>query len=475
MSQPRLPDGFAVQLDRRVRVLGSGAALLGGSPRRLLRLSRTAQGLIEDGRIHVHDPVSAQLARTLLDATVAHPRPAGGPSYRDVTVVIPVRDNPTGLSRLVPALRGMRVVIVDDGSAIGVDAAQFAGLPSEVTVLRHGSSRGPGAARNTGMAHCETEFVAFLDSDVVPRRGWLEALLGHFCDPVVALVAPRIVALDDGESLVGRYEAICSSLDLGAREAPVVPYGAVAYVPSAAIVCRRSAVLAVGGFDESLRVGEDVDLCWRLIEAGSRLRYEPVAMVAHEHRIRLGDWLARKAVYGSSAAPLALRHPDKTSALVIPLWSLVAWMMLALGGWWIGAVVATVYAGMTARRISRSVRHPGLQPNRVEIAGLALSGLSAGAVRLSSAACRDYWPASVAAAAVSRRCRRALLVAALVDAVHGWCNRRPAAGGASGARPIGPLGYSILRRLDDLAYGAGVWTGVVRERTLQPLKPDIKR
>jgi hypothetical protein len=31
-----------------------------------------------------------------------------------------------------------------------------------------------------------------------------------------------------------------------------------------------------------------------------------------------------------------------------------------------------------------------------------------------------------------------------------------------------------LKRLDDLAYGAGLWAGVVRERTLQPLRPDIK-
>ncbi|MGH3554739.1 MAG: hypothetical protein ACRDT5_19540, partial [Mycobacterium sp.] len=39
MTQTRLPDGFAVQVDRRVRVLGRGSTLLGGSPTRLLRLA----------------------------------------------------------------------------------------------------------------------------------------------------------------------------------------------------------------------------------------------------------------------------------------------------------------------------------------------------------------------------------------------------------------------------------------------------
>ena len=90
MTGPRLPDGFAVQVDRRVRVLGEGAALLGGSPTRLLRLAPAAQTMLNGGRLEVHDAVSAHLARTLLDATVAHPRPLSGPSHRDVTVVIPV-------------------------------------------------------------------------------------------------------------------------------------------------------------------------------------------------------------------------------------------------------------------------------------------------------------------------------------------------------------------------------------------------
>ncbi|MGO9100035.1 MAG: mycofactocin biosynthesis glycosyltransferase MftF, partial [Mycobacterium sp.] len=307
MTQARLPDGFAVQVDRRVRVLGQGAALLGGSPTRLLRLAPAAQDMLADGRLKVSDAVSAELARTLLDATVAHPRPAGGPSHRDVTVVIPVRDNAYGLRRLVAALRGLRIVVVDDGSSTPIRQEDFAGGHSDIEVLRHAQSRGPAGARNSGLAACKTGFVAFLDSDVVPRRGWLEALLGHFCDPTVALVAPRIVGLAQTDHIVARYEAVRSSLDLGQREAPVIPYTSVSYVPSAAIICRTSTLRDAGGFDETLRSGEDVDLCWRLVEAGARLRYEPIAQVAHDHRTELRDWIARKAFYGGSAAPLSVR------------------------------------------------------------------------------------------------------------------------------------------------------------------------
>ncbi|PRC62318.1 mycofactocin system glycosyltransferase, partial [Mycobacterium sp. ITM-2017-0098] len=71
---------------------------------------------------------------------------------------------------------------------------------SDIRVLRNSRSKGPAAARNAGLAVCASDYVAFLDSDVVPRKGWLEALLGHFCDPAVALVAPRIVALHQSDN-----------------------------------------------------------------------------------------------------------------------------------------------------------------------------------------------------------------------------------------------------------------------------------
>ncbi|MBB5164377.1 mycofactocin biosynthesis glycosyltransferase MftF [Mycobacterium sp. AZCC_0083] len=469
MNGPRLPDGFAVQVDRRVKVLGEGAALLGGSPTRLLRLAPAAQTMLADGRLEVHDAQSAQLARTLLDATVAHPRPASGPSHRDVTVIIPVRDNAFGLTRLVHALRGMRIVVVDDGSVLPVRAEGFDGTYCNVTVLRHDRSKGPSAARNTGLAACETDFVAFLDSDVVPRRGWLEALLGHFCDPTVALVAPRIVGLQEPENLVARYEAVRSSLDLGHREAPVVPYGTVSYVPSAAIICRRTALKDVGGFDETLKSGEDVDLCWRFIEAGARLRYEPIALVGHDHRTQLREWFVRKAFYGTSAAPLAVRHPGKTAPLVISGWTLLAWILMAMGSGF-GYVGSTVVAGMTGRRIAQSLSAVDTEPT--EVAALAAKGLWSAALQLASAICRHYWPIALIAAVFFRRCRHLVLIAAVLDGVVDWVTRNRTADDE--VKRVGLPAYLLLKRLDDIAYGLGLWQGVVRERNLGALKPQIR-
>ena len=469
MTQTRLPDGFAVQVDRRVRVLGQGATLLGGSPTRLLRLAPAAQDMLADGRLKVRDAVSADLARTLLDATVAHPRPAGGPSHRDVTVVIPVRDNAYGLQRLVAALHDLRIIVVDDGSSTPIEHDDFAGAHTGIEVLRHVQSKGPAAARNTGLAACKTGFVAFLDSDVVPRRGWLEALLGHFCDPTVALVAPRIVGLAQTDHLVARYEAVRSSLDLGQREAPVIPYSSVSYVPSAAIICRTSTLRDIGGFDETLRSGEDVDLCWRLVEAGARLRYEPIAQVAHDHRTELRDWIARKAFYGGSAAALSVRHPDKIAPLMISGWALTAWILMAIGSSF-GYLASLFVAALTGRRIAKTMQ--GADTQIWDVLLVAARGLWSAALQLASAICRHYWPVALLAAVAFRPCRRVVLIAAVVDGVVDWASRRQSAD--EDARPIGLVTYMLLKRLDDLAYGLGLWYGVVRERNIGPLKPQIR-
>ncbi len=469
MTQTRLPDGFAVQVDRRVRVLGRGSTLLGGSPTRLLRLAPAAQGMLADGRLQVHDAISAELARTLLDATVAHPRPAGGPSHRDVTVVIPVRDNACSVRRLVSSLRGLHIIVVDDGSSTPIERDDFVGAHCDIEVLRHSQNKGPAAARNTGLAACTTGFVAFLDSDVAPRRGWLEALLGHFCDPTVALVAPRIVGLTQSDHLVARYEAVRSSLDLGQREAPVIPYTTVSYVPSAAIICRSSTLRDVGGFDETLQSGEDVDLCWRLVEAGARLRYEPIAQVAHDHRTDLRHWMARKAFYGGSAAALSARHPDKMAPLVISGWALSAWILMAIGSS-LGYLASLLIAALTGRRIAKTMQ--GADTQIWDVLVIAVRGLWSAALQLASAICRHYWPVALLAAIVSRHCRHVVLIAAVVDGVVDWASRRASTG--DDVRPVGLLTYLVLKRVDDLAYGLGLWYGVLRERNIGPLKPQIR-
>lgn len=77
------------------------------------------------------------------------------------------------------------------------------------------------------------------------------------------------------------------------------------------------------------------------------------------------------------------------------------------------------------------------------------------------------------AAIVSRHFRRVVVVAAVVDGVADWLRRRDAA--EDDAEPIGLLTFLLLKRVDDLAYGIGLWYGVLRERNLSApaADPDV--
>ncbi len=421
--------------------------------------------MIGDGYLEVTGPKSAVVARRLLDSGVGNPRPRLLPSLDDVTVIVPLHNNAEGLARLLAALRGHNVIVVDDGSDLPVEIPRNRGTRCRVTVLRHDRRQGPAAARNAGLRAATTDFVAFLDSDVVPRSGWLEVMLGHFSDPEVALVAPRIVALDPESNALARYEHTRSSLDLGRRESAVQSRGLVSYVPSAAMLVRRRALLAQDGFDETMQVAEDVDLCWRLEQAGWRLRYEPAAHVAHDHRISFRAWFGRKLFYGTGAAPLGERHAGMVTPLSVPFWTVVATMLFATLTKWglLGGLITLVTALARLRRV-----FTGLD-NSTRIAAIYLArGYFAGIWRLASAMCRHYWPVTMLAMILSRRVRRIAVTMAVADGLADWFTHRDAGG-------LDPFRYLAYKRMDDIAYGTGLWLGAFRARSLESLKPSTPR
>jgi mycofactocin system glycosyltransferase len=428
-----------------------GRVLLGGSPFKVIRLSETGARLVSgwfDGERVADKPSHRRLAARLVRAGIAHPAyETAALSAQDVTAVVPVRDHAEALPPLLSALKELAaVIVVDDGSRVPVPAA----------TLWHDCPRGPAAARNSGWRLATTELVAFVDADVAPEPGWLRPLLVHFEDPDVAAVAPRVRSTP-GPSALARYEQSRSSLDLGGAAAPVRPGSRVSYVPSAALVVRTSALRDHGGFDERLRFGEDVDLVWRLNASGRQVRYEPASVVHHAPRTRWSAWARQRFEYGTSAAPLALRHGKAVAPLKVSIWSAVSWAAVAWGRPLVGAGVAVTTAGLLPRKLGR-VGVPAAESLR-----LALFG-HLGAGRLfADAVTRPWAPVSIAVLASTRR-GRLLLAAAFGRHVWDWYRERP---------PVRLPQWVAARIVDDAAYGAGVWWGVIRHRTATPLMPDL--
>jgi hypothetical protein len=212
-------------------------------------------------------------------------------------------------------------------------------------------------------------------------------------------------------------------------------------------------------------VAEDVDLVWRLAGAGWRIRYEPAAEVAHEHPTTTVAWLRRRAFYGTGAALLAARHGSAVAPLVLSRWSAAAWALGLAGvrprGWPLLAAAAGLL-GAGAVRLARRLAVPGRRPPLLLATRLVVGGTAVGGRALARAVTRHPWPLAVALAIGSRSARRWVLTAAAVDAGYAWWPHR---------RAMGPLAFGAARRLDDLAYGAGLWLGAVRARDPRALLP----
>ncbi|MEU0538506.1 mycofactocin biosynthesis glycosyltransferase MftF [Nocardia sp. NPDC005978] len=431
-----------VLLDSRGRRFADGRGLLGGSPPRLMRLGASGARVLDSwlaGHGVSDDPAHTVLARRLLDAGIVHPTPEPNRFARhSVTIVIPVRDNAAGLARLTSTTVGdCRCVIVDDGSRI----------PLPDATARHRVSRGPAAARNTGVHGVETALVAFLDSDTIPAPDWLDTVVPLFEDPAVAAVAPRVRSLPDGP--IGRYESRRSALDMGERPATVRPDSHVRYVPSAALVVRVDALRAVGGFDERLRFGEDVDLVWRLVAAGHTVRYQPDSIVHHEPRASLIPFLRQRFDYGTSAAPLSARHPEMLApAILTP--ATLAQFGLAMCGFPAAALAPSLVSAAMALRTLRRGGVP--MPIAAE---LVATGQLTLARQLAAATRRTWWPLLL----WSPRGRTVLRIACAVAALES---------AAEGTDPA-------LRLADDAAYALGVWAGCARTGTWRPMLPRMAR
>ena len=457
-----LPAGFGIAFDADTKFVGSDV-LFGGSPPRLLRLN--AAGVRALGELRGH-PVgsidSGRLARRLTDTGLAHPRPPALSQPAEATVVIPVRDRPAGLDRCLSALgSSYPVIVVDDGSTDPV-AVDVLCQKYGARLRRRPVPGGPGRARNDGLAMVTTPLVAFLDSDCVAGPDWIASLAAHFADPMVGAVAPR-VRPETGDSAVGRYLDARAPVDLGAREARVAPLTRLSYVPTAALLVRRSAIAGTG-FDPGLRYGEDVDLIWRLIDAGWRVRYDPGAQVRHAEPDRWGAVLARRFRYGSSAAPLARRHPGRVPPLILQAWPAAALAALlarrpvaalAAYGAGTGQLVWLLRGwGVPARGVLRpmagSVQQTWLGAGHWSVQ-YALPAVAAG---LACPGGRSRWTRA------GRRLALASLLAGPPAAA--WLRSRPG---------LDPVRFALGYLADEAAYGAGVYRGAVAERLAEPLLP----
>jgi len=246
-------------------------------------------------------------ALNALRGAFAHVPFAPRTDWPTVSVVVCTYNGSETIAACVEGVRALdypdcELIVVDDGSTDG--AGELAAAHG-ARVIRT-ENQGLSAARNTGTAAARGEVIAFCDDDCVPDPQWLRYLAstlraggdagvgGPNVPPPDTLIADSV-----GHAPGGPMHVLVSDTE-------------AEHIPGCNMAFWRATLEQVGGFDPRFRVaGDDVDLCWRIQDAGGTLGFSPAALVWHRARRSVTGYLRQQVGYGRAEALLERKWPER--------------------------------------------------------------------------------------------------------------------------------------------------------------------
>ena len=375
-----------------------------------------------------------------------------------VAIVIPAYRRAAMVARCVASVRALdypahliEVVVVDDASDDGDTMARIASDLGARVVTRQVNG-GPAAARDSGIRATNSELIALVDSDCVVERSWLMRLVLELSDPAVSAAASRVRTVAGADS-ISAFESVRSPLDMGAEFGDLDARGPRFFCPTADLVVKRDAYDRCGGFAVELRVGEDVDLCLRLMSQGGRIRYLPEPLAVHQSPRGAFQIASRRYAYGRSESLLWQHHPVTRGGIrmSVPHFAVCMGVMAALGRRPPVLATAAAMGALAVVAVARD-RSGGGPPTLARLAepGFALGRLTSVLTNLS----RYHATPLLLAEIGFRRSAPVVAVGCIVgSAMCDYATLRP---------PVALADYLALHSLEDVAYSSGVTAGALR-------------
>lgn len=206
------------------------------------------------------------------------------------------------------------VILVDDGSTDGTP--EIARQNPAVRYIRHEKNLGLSLARNTGIDAARGEIIAFTDSDCRADADWLYYLVGSLLNSEFAgMGGPNFLPPEDSPV------AAAVMVSPGGPAHVMLDDVQAEHIPGCNMAFYKWALTGIGGFDPIFRqAGDDVDVCWRLQQAGRKIGFSPSAFVWHYRRSTLGAYLKQQQGYGEAEALLVRKHPEYFNSLGASVW-----------------------------------------------------------------------------------------------------------------------------------------------------------
>lgn len=208
------------------------------------------------------------------------------------------------------------VIIVDGGSTDGT-LRVVSDFPVKVVSCQR---KGIGVARNTGIAEAKYGYVCFVDSDSIISHDYLPRISGYFDShpEVDGIGGPVLPWLYDGVNDWSRYieEIYLGACDFPTKESTIGPREEVwtHTLKGPNFAFKKAALFSVNGFEETVR-GEDIEICWRLVENGKELRFLPDLKVFHYIPGTLHSIFRHSFLWGVDCRALRTKYPKNPLTL----------------------------------------------------------------------------------------------------------------------------------------------------------------
>ena len=250
-----------------------------------------------------------------------------------------------------------QLIVVNNGPAGAVDAVVDvwrSGLPM-LELVEDRAAAICGHARNVGAAHADQPGLLFLDDDDVVDTGYVAAMadaLDH-CELVAASI--------DLERL--NAHGLAERWGVMQAEGPMTYHDFLPWVIGGAMGVRRSTFAALGGFDTSMRVGEDTDFSWRAqLDVGASIGFVPEARISYRLRATPGPAFRQARSWAAWEVELLRRYRARgLSDSASQLRALLRWgrpvLLLARARNQVDRVVAARQLGGCLGRVEGSLRH----------------------------------------------------------------------------------------------------------------------
>jgi mycofactocin system glycosyltransferase len=397
---------------------------------------------------------------------------AVGDYFPFVSIIIPTKDRREEVVECLGSVFAqdypkdkMEVIVIDDGSSDGTGNLVRT-FPCRL--ISNNKSRGQSYSRNLGAKEAQGEILAFLDSDCVPEKTWLQELVTYFQWERIGAVGGYVDGYFEATTL-DRYEKAFSPLNMGMHILCGTNNSSTFYAPTCNLLVRRQAFIETGGIRESMHVGEDVDFCWRLRKKGYDALYIPRGIVKHRHRNCLGKMLKRRGDYGTSEAILYGIHPEKKKVFQLPplaasnfLALIIALMSMTITPLLIAVGCFVFETAMKLMRISKMNLNMPLWRILFSVVRSHCSFFYFASFHVI----RYYMVTLIVLGFFFHSVWFLLFLMVLLSSTVDYSSRRP--------RLVFPL-FLFYYVLDHLSYQSGVFTGCVRDKTFGSYVPKFIR